>query len=173
MGEPVEITQVKLSETRYSICTFVTLRSQYDEMIESFVSHGFAYDDCEYLYIDNSEKNHYEAYAGINKFLTIAKGCIVAHFLGYTTYVVDFHLRHLSPGPKGPTFDAVRSAMIAKYNRSLRPQMVTTTTTTVFLGRQVVLSAVLNSFVVLGIARRLGRFAAGLRPGAIHDFHDG
>jgi hypothetical protein len=266
MGEPVEITQVKLSETRYSICTFVTLRSQYDEMVESFVSHGFAYDDCEYLYIDNSEKNHYEAYAGINKFLTIAKGryviichqdlllleddrkkldavleeldrldpnwgvcgngggiypgrlalrvtdphgdnqfterlpikvrgldenflivrrdanlavsrdlhgfhlygtdlCIVAHFLGYTTYVVDFHLRHLSPGPKGPTFDAVRSAMIAKYNRSLRPQMVTTTTTTVFLGRQAVLSAVLNSFVVLGIAKRLGRFAAGLRPG--------
>jgi hypothetical protein len=46
-------------------------------MVESFVSHGFSYDDCEYLYIDNSETNHYEAYAGINKFLAISKGLYI------------------------------------------------------------------------------------------------
>jgi hypothetical protein len=90
--------------------------------------------------------------------------CIVAHFLGYTTYVVDFHLRHLSHGVKGPTFDPVRSALITKYDRSLRPQMVTTPSTTVFLGNRAFLSSVLNSFVVLGIAKRLGRLAARLRP---------
>ena len=265
MGEPKDITEIKLSEIRYSICTFVTRHSQYNDMVESFVSHGFSYDDCEYLYIDNSETNHYEAYAGINKFLALSKGlyiiichqdllllqddrkkldtvieelnqldpnwgvcgngggihpgrlalrvtdphgddqfterlpikvrgldenflvarrdanlsvsrdlhgfhlygadlCIVAHFLGYTTYVVDFHLRHLSHGVKGPTFDPVRSALITKYDRSLRPQMVTTPSTTVFLGNRAFLSSVLNSFVVLGIARRLGRLAARLRP---------
>ena len=265
MGEPKDITEIKLSDIRYSICTFVTRHSQYNDMVESFVSHGFSYDDCEYLYIDNSETNHYEAYAGINKFLAISKGlyiiichqdllllqddrkkldavieelnqldpnwgvcgngggihpgrlalrvtdphgddqfterlpikvrgldenflvarrdanlsvsrdlhgfhlygadlCIVAHFLGYTTYVVDFHLRHLSHGVKGPTFDPVRSALITKYNRSLRPQMVTTPSTTVFLGNRAFLSSVLNSFVVLGIAKRLGRLAARLRP---------
>jgi hypothetical protein len=265
MGEPKDITEIKLSEIRYSICTFVTRHSQYNDMVESFVSHGFSYDDCEYLYIDNSETNHYEAYAGINKFLAISKGlyiivchqdllllqdgrkkldavieeldqldpnwgvcgngggihpgrlalrvtdphgddqfterlpikvrgldenflvarrdanltvsrdlhgfhlygadlCIVAHFLGYTTYVVDFHLRHLSHGVKGPTFDPVRSALITKYDRSLRPQMVTTPSTTVFLGNRAFLSSVLNSFVVLGIAKRLGRLAARLRP---------
>ena len=265
MGEPKDITEIKLSEIRYSICTFVTRHSQYNDMVESFVSHGFSYDDCEYLYIDNSETNHYEAYAGINKFLALSKGlyiiichqdllllqddrkkldtvieelnqldpnwgvcgngggihpgrlalrvtdphgddqfterlpikvrgldenflvarrdanltvsrdlhgfhlygadlCIVAHFLGYTTYVVDFHLRHLSHGVKGPTFDPVRSALITKYDRSLRPQMVTTPSTTVFLGNRAFLSSVLNSFVVLGIAKRLGRLAARLRP---------
>jgi hypothetical protein len=77
MGEPKDITEIKLSEIRYSICTFVTRHSQYNDMVESFVSHGFSYDDCEYLYIDNSETNHYEAYAGINKFLAISKGLYI------------------------------------------------------------------------------------------------
>jgi hypothetical protein len=264
MGQPKDITETELGEFKYSICTFVTRHSQYNELVESFVSHGFSYDDCEYLYIDNSETNRYEAYAGVNKFLTVARGfyiiichqdvllledgrkkldqvieeldrldpnwgvcgnaggihpgrlalrisdphgenqfterlpvrvrgldenflvarreanlavsrdllgfhlygadlCVVAHFLGYTTYVVDFHLRHLSYGVKGSTFAIVRSAMIAKYDRSLRPQMVTTPSTNVFLGRRAVLGAVLNSSVVLGIARRLGRLAATLR----------
>lgn len=264
MGQTKDITECDFSEIRYSICTFVTRHSQYNEMVESFVRHGFSYDDCEYLYIDNSEKNHYEAYAGVNKFLTVARGiytiichqdvlliqdgrkrldavieeldrldpnwgvcgnaggihpgrlalrvtdphgddqfterlpvkvsgldenflvvrrkanlavsrdlrgfhlygadlCVVAHVLGYTAYVVNFHLRHLSAGPKDPTFEAIRASMIEKYSHSLRPQLVTTPTTAVFLGRRVVLSSVLNSFVVLGIARRLGRFAARLR----------
>ena len=81
MGQPKDITEIKSSEIRYSICTFVTRHSQYNDMVESFVSHGFSYDDCEYLYIDNSETNRCEAYAGVNRFLTIAKGLyiIVCH----------------------------------------------------------------------------------------------
>jgi hypothetical protein len=265
MDQPKDITETKSSEIRYSICTFVTRHSQYNDMVESFVSHGFSYGDCEYLYIDNSEANRCEAYAGINKFLTTARGldviichqdlllleddrtkldsvireldefdpnwgvcgngggihpgrlalrvtdphgddqfterlpirvrgldenflivqrdanlavsrdlqgfhlygadlCLVAHFLGYTTHVVDFHLRHLSYGVKGPTFGPVRQALIAKYDRALRPQMVTTPSTTVFLGNRAFLGSILNSSLVLGIARRLGRFAARRRP---------
>jgi hypothetical protein len=264
MAQPRDITEVKASEIRYSICTFVTRHTQYKDMVESFVSHGFSYDDCEYLYIDNSQSNRLDAFAGINKFLTLAKGlyilfchqdllllqddrkkldavikdldqldpdwgvcgngggihpgrlalrvtdphgddqfterlpikvrgldenfliarrdanlavsrdlhgfhlygadlCIVAHFLGYSTFVVDFHLRHLSRGVRGPTFDPLRSDMIAKYNRSLRPQMVTTPSTTVFLGNRTFVSFILNSSVGLSIARRLGRFAARRR----------
>jgi hypothetical protein len=83
--------------------------------------------------------------------------------ISYTTYVVDFHLRHLNRGVRGPTFDPVRSALITKYDRSLRPQMVTTPSTTVFLGNRAFLSSLLNSFAGLGIARRLGRFAARRR----------
>jgi hypothetical protein len=89
--------------------------------------------------------------------------CIVAHFLGYSTYVIDFHLRHLSRGVKGPTFDPLRSAMIAKYSRSLRPQMITTPSTTVFLGNRTFVGFILNSFVGLTVARRLGHFASTRR----------
>jgi hypothetical protein len=271
MDHPKDITKCDFSEIRYSICTLVTRHSQYTNMVESFVSHGFSYDDCEYLYIDNSDKNNYEAYAGVNKFLTAARGlyiiichqdvlllrdgrkkldtvideldrldpswavcgnaggilpgrlalrvtdphgdnqfterlpmkvsgldenflvtrrnanlavsrdlrgfhlygadlCVVAHFLGYAAYVVDFHLRHLSPGPKDPTFETIRASMIGKYSHSLRPQMVTTPTTTVFLGRRMIPSSLLNSFVVLSIARRVGRFAARLHRVSMRNF---
>lgn len=261
MGQPIDVTDSRSSKFSYSICTFVTNHSQYNDMVDSFVSHGFLYDDCEYLYIDNSETNRYDAFAGLNKFLTVATGlyiiichqdvllledgrkkldavieelsqldpnwgvcgngggvhpgrlalrvtdphgdnqyterlpmkvsgldenflvarrdanlavsrdlrgfhlygadlCIVARFLGYTTYVVDFHIRHLSWGKKGASFDPLRSSMIAKYGRSLRPQMITTPSTTIFLGRPTLLSAFLNHSIVTRIARRLGQLAA-------------
>jgi hypothetical protein len=59
---------------RYSICTLVSKPQEYIEMIESFKKAGFKDDFCEYLYINNSQGNKYEAFAGINKFLLEAKG---------------------------------------------------------------------------------------------------
>lgn len=61
----------------YSVCTFVTDSRQYTTMLDSFVTGGFSDKDCEYLHIDNTECNKYDAYAGINKFLTVAKGTYV------------------------------------------------------------------------------------------------
>lgn len=59
---------------RFSICTLVTRRGEYAEMVESFVSHGFTRDDCEYLYIDNCESNRFDAFRGNNLFLSEARG---------------------------------------------------------------------------------------------------
>jgi hypothetical protein len=59
---------------RFSICTLVTRPSEYAEMVESFVSHGFTPADCEYLYLDNSESNRFDAYRGYNLFLSEARG---------------------------------------------------------------------------------------------------
>lgn len=70
---PIEVDSIKETRPRYSICTFVIKKSQYEEMIESFVLAGFKPDICEYLYIDNSERNKYDAFAGVNKFLATAK----------------------------------------------------------------------------------------------------
>ena len=50
-----DITYFADGEFKYSICVFVTGYKQYEEMTESFVSHGFIYNDCEYLYIDNTK----------------------------------------------------------------------------------------------------------------------
>ena len=265
MSEPISIDGIKDSGVIYSICTFVTRFDQYNNLVNSFVSHGFSYNDCEYIYIDNSKDNRYDAYRGINKLLTTAKGkyivichqdvlliddgrekldavlseldcvdpswgvcgnsggiypgrvairisdpfgddqfteslprrvtafdenflvvrreanlavsadlkgfhlygtdiCIVAHLLGYTAYVVDFHLRHLSKGDKtrrgarnDPNFAELRSALIAKYRRAMRPRITTTSSTSVYLGRSMALSSALNAFFATNIARRLGR----------------
>jgi hypothetical protein len=59
---------------RFSICTLVTDWEQYATMVESFASHGFVGDDCEYLYIDNARANRFDAYRGLNTFLGVAQG---------------------------------------------------------------------------------------------------
>jgi hypothetical protein len=89
--------------------------------------------------------------------------CLVAQFLGYSAYVVDFHLRHLSRGPQDPSYQKIRSALIEKHNRALRLHFATTTTT---LGGPKALRSVLNSKVGLRVARRIGGLAARLRRGA-------
>jgi hypothetical protein len=46
--------------------------------------------------------------------------CIVADVLGWSSYVIDFHLRHKSGGNKDATFYATKSAMKAKLARAFR-----------------------------------------------------
>ena len=58
----------------FSICTLVTRKSEYQEMMQSYVNKGFTTDKCEFLHIDNSEKTTFEAYAGLNLFLQKAQG---------------------------------------------------------------------------------------------------
>jgi hypothetical protein len=62
------------SAIRFSICTLVTDKDQYAAMVQSFRSGGFDQDDCEFLYLDNSAANRFDAYQGINIFLQAAKG---------------------------------------------------------------------------------------------------
>ena len=53
--------------------------------------------------------------------------CLAADLMGYSCYVVDFHLRHLSPGRKGAEFYACEAAFCTKWARALRPRWVQTT----------------------------------------------
>src|SRR5262249_7681880 len=59
---------------RYSICTLVTRPDLYAEMIQSFRSYGFDEPDCEFLYLDNTRGNSFDAYSGNNMFLNVARG---------------------------------------------------------------------------------------------------
>jgi hypothetical protein len=58
----------------FSVCTLVTRKEEYGQMMGSFVSRGFTRDCCEYLYIDNSEGCRYDAFSGLNLFLQQAQG---------------------------------------------------------------------------------------------------
>ena len=71
---PQEIASIDSFPIKFSICTLVSNKAEYDEMIGSFLKAGFEQADCEYLFIDNSARNKYEAYEGLNKFLSAAKG---------------------------------------------------------------------------------------------------
>lgn len=59
--------------------------------------------------------------------------CLQASVAGYTAYVIDFHLAHLSPGRKSRAFDAMQSAFRDKWQRALGARWVQTTCSLVHL----------------------------------------
>lgn len=79
--EAKKITIKENFQYKYSICTLVTNLSEYACMLDSFRNAGFNESDCEFLYSDNSKKNEFEAFSGINRFLREAKGefVIICH----------------------------------------------------------------------------------------------
>lgn len=71
---PRTIEQPFEPQILFSICTLVTDDAQYRNMCASFKRGGFDGADVEYLYIDNSNGNLYEAYAGLNCLISHAQG---------------------------------------------------------------------------------------------------
>lgn len=61
------------SRYAFSICTLVTKPDQYAQMLQSYRDAGFG-GDCEYLCIDNSRGNLYDAFSGCDAFLAEAQG---------------------------------------------------------------------------------------------------
>lgn len=55
--------------------------------------------------------------------------CLNADVMGFSAYVVDYHLEHLSPGRKDATFTAMEDRFRAKWSRALRPRWLQTTCT--------------------------------------------
>jgi hypothetical protein len=66
---------------RYSVRTLVNDFKEYATMCRSLQVGGFMAPDREYLYLDNTAKNQFDAYAGINLFLRVARGThiIICH----------------------------------------------------------------------------------------------
>ncbi len=63
--------------------------------------------------------------------------CTIADVLGWHAYVIDFHLRHLSPGNPDRSFKEARESFRAKWARALRPRWVQTTCTLLRIGADI------------------------------------
>jgi hypothetical protein len=71
--------------------------------------------------------------------------CIVADFLGWSAWVVDFHLYHKSGGPVDSAFFQMRQAVARKYRRAMRPRWIVTTVTDFFVSGSKAASRLLTS----------------------------
>ncbi len=60
--------------------------------------------------------------------------CLHAGLAGYTAYVIDFHLRHLSGGNKSEAFALAQDRFCAKWNRVLTSRWIQTTCALVHVG---------------------------------------
>lgn len=58
----------------FSVCTLVNDTEQYNQMVASFRCGGFNDDSSEFLYIDNSKGNVFDAYEGLNCLISNARG---------------------------------------------------------------------------------------------------
>lgn len=257
---------------KYSICTLLTEKDQYVDALASFREAGFTEPECEFLYIDNTTTNKYDAYAGVNQFLQKAQGdyiilchqdlilhadnrvkldqiidevslldnnwallgnaggtvpgrqayhlteytgedkhylhrgkfpasahsldenfiivrksanlstshdlegfhlygtdlCMIARILGYSAYVIDFHLWHLggasirTPVIKGAhvtsTFDECKHRLISKYQRAYTPRFVQTTCAIFYLSASRFKNFLYNRKHVFSIQKRLNRW---------------
>jgi hypothetical protein len=77
ISRPDGTTLVPDAAVRYTLATLVTDHAQYAEMLASFRAGGFESEDCEYLFIDNSQTNKACAYRGLNAMLNSARGDLV------------------------------------------------------------------------------------------------
>lgn len=73
--------------------------------------------------------------------------CLNADIAGYSAWVIDFHLLHLSAGTKSTAFHAAEAAFRAKWCHALRPRWMQTTCALVRLSGS-------------GLGREAGRLAA-------------
>lgn len=98
--------------------------------------------------------------------------CLAADLMGYSAYVIDFHLAHLSAGKKGTTFAGAEQAFRAKWSRALRPRWLQTTCSLMRVGGDVLgqLAGRLAERPFAKLSRRLpaaagwAGSAAGKRP---------
>lgn len=259
---PIENIAKKIQDAdhayEYSICTLVTRLDQYQTMLSSFIDAGFSQEKCEYLYIDNSKENLYDAYAAFNIFLQRAQGkyiiichqdiellydkidvlekricelekidpkwavagnagginlnytswrithgtpplykkigncfphkvetldenfilvknnanlavssdlkgfhfygtdiCLIAYTLGFTAYLIDFHLYHKSGGNKDESFFSMKMAFQKKYQRALKGHYINTMTKERFyISGSRFYNFIFNSYLIKKIIRK-------------------
>jgi hypothetical protein len=75
MTGPFEIDQaIPVRPVTYSVCTLASSLAEYAVMVDSYRQAGFTDERCEFLYVDNSRGNKYDAYAGLNQLIGRAAG---------------------------------------------------------------------------------------------------
>ena len=258
--EALAIPTEKKYQKVFSICTIVKNREEYRSMKESFIEKGFS-SQCEYLVADNADKNNFDAYTAIRRFLQDAVGryiiivhqdvrcidnidkllssldeleakdakwaicgnaggngykniilnldnngklcksdnmparvtsldenlliikadshltisgniksfhlygtdmCIIADFLGYSCYIIDFMVTHLSLGNL-KELEEYKPAFIAAYGHKFRERFIQTSCTKFYLGPTPAKNKLYNSKFVFFWVKAINRLSNAIK----------
>ncbi len=87
--------------------------------------------------------------------------CLHASQMGYSAYVIDYHLEHLSAGKKDHSFDAAERAFRSKWAQALTPRWLQTTCSLLHLSGDPVRNSL--GRIIDGPLARLARRMPGAR----------
>lgn len=74
--------------------------------------------------------------------------CMMADILGYSTYVINFHLQHNSAGNKDDSFYQSEKALIKKYQAAFKWRMTKSSCTKLFISHSKILTWLANQKIV-------------------------
>jgi hypothetical protein len=77
--------------------------------------------------------------------------CIIADILGYTSYVINFHLQHNSAGNKDKSFYQAEKELTKKYQRSSKSRFIKSTCTKLFISPSNILTSLFNTKILKNI----------------------
>ena len=83
--------------------------------------------------------------------------CQIANTLGHSCYVIDFHLKHLSPGQADQSFEESRTRLLEKYQKAFSPRSIQTNCTRLYLTGSRNGMALFNTKLMMRIRKRLQR----------------
>lgn len=69
-----EASAISAESITFSVCSIVNDLDQYRRMLESFEQAGFVQDNSEFLYVDNTNANSLDCYAGLNRLINQSVG---------------------------------------------------------------------------------------------------
>ena len=80
--------------------------------------------------------------------------CLFASMIGYSSYVIDFHLYHKSAGTCGTNFYEVKKQLIKSYEKKLKLKILRTPCTMLTLTSSNILNNLLNKKIVYSMKKR-------------------
>lgn len=87
--------------------------------------------------------------------------CLMADILGYSAYVINFHLQHNSPGNKDVSFYKAEKSLVNKYQNAFKVRLIKSSCTKLFISHSKVLTQLFNiklfRDIVFLFARRPGK----------------
>lgn len=74
MIETREVSNEIKYEFEFSFCTLMTKKHEYEKLLDSLEKKGFNSENSEFLYLDNSISNKYDAFKGLRQLIANSKG---------------------------------------------------------------------------------------------------